>query len=1009
MRILFLALIVLINCLVLADNLEESYLKAQRPVLASSCQVCTESLSDDKAWYCYYTYCQEIYSKSSLFNGVSEAKQGTCSECLLYSDSNYNSCVFHFCKSEILVLIKSLYSIPDNSLDSCTSKCYYEWYYYNYDYDDCILSICKTEGVSELSLSFSMVENNKKQELSNCDACYYYYTNDKFYDCITEYCKQEILNRQNLFSFSESTEKTQTTIGGCHDCAYYNDYYKCAQDNCKDKIKDLAYKFFEGKASFVSVRPEILYTNCELCDYFYTGENWETCVYYYCKNEILDPERLIELDSKNHEEAQTSRCTTDCYYSYVYGFFTYDEYYACYTYYCKDEVLAMYKEKYSKNLLKKKTEKELFDCLSCQYEYDEYDFYCYFCDSKNEIIEKETLFEDGVKDANQGTCEACYYKEGYDYYDCIYYYCKNEIITKSQSLVLNSLQKLFKSTPAQTSTCNQCLYNFYAYGSYYYSNCLIQYCKEEVLNKKVLFSKAPNTQDLTSCDYCYNYSGDYYYNCVSWYCKDKIISIVSNLYDIPSLETSSCQETCYADWYYHNSDYFMCASLKCSDFISENIIQIPDFISKLDGEALDFVDSCSFLFADQPDDFYYDCLYTNGKEKIMSVLSNNIKIQDLMDCKACSEEYYYGKISRNEFWQCKKANCNNNEAILAVKAENVVINQCGDCIENLEIEFISYEEYAVCVDYFSKNGKDAAEVLAKYFPSAMPIVSVQLSLCSDCFAHFSNGFYSENDYDICSNIYCSSGEKDKVIENLNLNVQNDSEKNCELCFEKAQKEGLDEDFIYTCGYYSCKDQILENLQKSDSKISDFVTTTNENLRECWYCIGGDGEVGDCWIQYCKAEVFDRVKMNSQKALVEKSEQDLSRCENCEKFYDDGYYSYSDYYYCYYWYCKNEFLAQTDMYIHTVILAQNDEIDAKSYWANQCSYYALNKIYGYDSYYCQKYNFNFSKNNDDILQNSSNYLITASFAVGSLLLGVLAYRNYKKKCEEERIPYKIILN
>ncbi|OMJ91435.1 hypothetical protein SteCoe_6015 [Stentor coeruleus] len=1001
------AIIILTNCLVLSYNSEESSLKIQRPVIASSCQICAQDLSDEKAMYCYYTYCKEIYDKSSLFNGISEAKQGTCSECLFYSDSNYNSCVFQFCKSEILTLIKSLYNTDSNkTLDSCTNKCYYEWYYYNYDYEDCIQNICKTDNVSELSLSFSMVENNKKQELSKCNACYYYYINNVFYDCITEYCIQEFFNRENLFSTSESTE---TTIGSCHDCAYENDYYKCAKDNCKDKIINLANKYFENKASFVSVRPKVLYTNCELCDYFYTGESLETCIYYYCKDEIIDPEGLIKSDSKNHKEAQISRCTTDCYYNYVYGFFTYDEYYVCYTYYCKDEVLAMYKEKNAKNLLKKKTKKELFDCLSCMNEYDEYDFYCFFCGSKNEIIEKENLFDGGVKNTNQGTCETCYYEEEYSYYDCVYYYCKNEILEKSKSLVFKSLQKLFKSTPLQTTTCDQCVYSFYAYGSYYYSNCLIQYCKEEILSKEVLFNKIPNTQDLTSCDSCYNYSEDDYYNCISWYCKNKIINIISSFYEIPKIETSSCQETCYAGWYFHNSNYFLCASMKCNDFINENLIQIPDFISELNGTTLDFVDSCSFLSENQEEDFYYDCLYTNGKEKIMSMLSKSIKNQNLMDCKVCYEEYHYGKTSRNDFWKCEKVNCDNDEKYYVAKAENIVINKCGDCIENLEIGFISYEEYTVCVDYYSKNGGNAAEVLAKYFPSAMPIKSVKLNLCVDCFAHFSNGFYTENEYETCSDIYCSPGEKNKVIEIFSLDVEKTKANNCELCFEKAQKEGFDENFIYTCGYYSCKSQILEKFQKNYRKISDFITKSNENLNECWKCIGGDGEYGDCWIEYCKEEVFDKVKMNSLSNLIEKNEQDFSRCDNCEKYYNDGYYSYSDYYYCYYWYCKYELLTQTDLYIHSEVLNQNNDVDIGKYWSNQCSYYYSNGIYGYDSYYCKKYDFEYSKTSDDTLQNSNNYLVTASFALGSLLLGVLTYRNYIKRNDEEMIQYTIILN
>ncbi|OMJ89714.1 hypothetical protein SteCoe_8079 [Stentor coeruleus] len=977
----------------------------RHPIMTSTCEECYYSYYEGSySFDCYYYYCrEEVYNK--LFDNKAKSETNyDCDSCAYYSDDSYYTCVYYYCKTEILSALETLYgSKEEETLESCTDTCYYYWYYYNYDYYDCVYAYCKTEGVDEKLITFAKVEN-KVETMSNCDACYYYYTGDDYWTCVYYYCKAEIVDGNKLFATKSSVQTSEpVTLNACDDCYWYyyygytSTYYDCVYVYCKEEILKLSEENFSGKLSFVQERPEILYTYCELCDYYYTGDAWYDCIYYYCKDEIVDTQQLIGSKSVDVEKIDLSRCTNYCYYTYYLGYYTYNEYYNCYYYYCKNEVASLYKELNTKNFIKTKKESELYSCSSCHYDYYEYAYHCYYC-YKEAILDKTALFAEEPKDAKAGTCEYCYYDYTYSYYDCVYYYCKNEVMEKAKLTVINNLSKLVSIAPIQSPTCSQCVY-YYNYNAVYYAyDCAYWYCRDEILSKNVLFAGYSEEQKQDYCYECYDYDYDGYYDCTYWYCKDQILEKFEELYGTEKVEGSSCEGTCYMDWYFYGSDYFTCASKFCKGERSENLITIPEFIQEKGGVQLDCYDTCYYYYGYS--NSYYDCVYyyckTLTTEKLAASIPTN-KVETYTECDECYDYYYYGYLTYSEYVDCYYNWCKNSDSkmIKAVKVDSVMLSTCDDCWTLYYYGYMTYSEYDSCYYYYCKEDKESAVILLENVGKELNIKSVKTSYCDDCWTYYYYGYLTYNEYYNCAYYYCKENEI-KTAEKTELSVKTEKLYYCDDCYYYYSYGYFTYSEYYNCVYYYCKEKVLE-LTATTKKTSDLVSENSVSFDYCYYC----GNY-DCYYYYCKSEVMSKLDMKAESAI--ENNQELTKCDNCYYLYYYGYFTYNDYAYCYYWYCKNEILSQVDLHKRTTSLVAKEKADIKTYTAETCYFFEYKTVYGYDYYYCYIYYY---KNK---FEEGSSYLMSG-FAISAVVLGALAYAGYSKRRQESsvsEVPYKIIL-
>ncbi|OMJ92221.1 hypothetical protein SteCoe_5098 [Stentor coeruleus] len=916
----------------------------RRPVMTSTCEECYYSSS--YSYDCYYYYCkEEVLSK--LFDG--EATENLCS---YYSGEDYWNCINSDYKTEIISVLETLYGPKEEeSLSSCTDTCYYNWYYYNYDYDSCVYYYCKTEGVDEKLITFAMVEN-KVETMSNCDACYYYYSGDSYYDCIYYYCKSEIIDGNKLFAGSAKPTSKPVTLSACDDCYWYyyygytSTYYDCVYAYCKEEVLTLSEKNFKGKLSFVQERPEILYSNCELCDYYYTGDAWYDCIYYYCKDEVVDTQQLISLKGANIEKADLSKCTDYCYYTYYLGYYTSTEYSNCYYYYCKNEVASLYKKLTANNFIKTKKESELYDCSSCHYDSYEYSYHCYYC-YKEDILDKSALFADEPKNAKTETCEYCYYDSSYTYYDCVYYYCKNEVMEKAKLAVINNFSKLTSIAPLQGSTCSECGY-YYSYSSEDYAyDCTYYNCRDEVLSKNVLFAGYSGEQKQDYCYECYDYDYDGYYDCAYWYCKEQILDKLKELYGTEKVEGSSCEGTCYMDWYFYGSDYFTCAAKFCKDERSENLITIPEFIQEKGGVQLDCYDTCYYYYGYSGS--YYDCVSYYCKSLTTENLSANLsgkKVEAYSNCDACYDNYAYGYYTYNEYSDCYYNWCKTSDSkgIKVVKADSMKLSYCDDCWTYYYYGYLTYSEYSSCVSSYCKDTKTSSLKSTKLSKTK----SEKLFSCGDCADYYYSGYYTYSEY-------------------------------------------------YDCAYYYCKDQILE-LTATSKKESDFVSKNGVTFDYCYYC--GDY---DCYYYYCKNEIMSKLDMKAENAI--ENGQELTKCDNCYYLYYYGYFTYDDYTYCYYWYCKNEILSQVDLHKRTTSLVAVEKANIETYTEEVCEY--SYDSYGYEYYNCYYYYYKNSVQQESSYL-MSGFAISA-VVLGAMAYS--RYSKRRQNMESSSVseaPYKIIL-
>jgi len=274
------------------------------------------------------------------------------------------------------------------------------------------------------------------------------------------------------------------------------------------------------------------YYFCQGCydEYYYgymTYNDYYNCYYYYCKSDLSLS--LVSCSSSCKDASCFNKCREqkvaeigenskvkefsisayydysycqECYDEYVYGYINYNEYYNCYYYFCKSEL--------SQSL------------VSCSSSCDNASCFNKCKETQKGVISLNTKVEDSSSLYYSYYCQECYdeYYYGYitytQYYNCYYYFCKEEVSQLATSLVSEIKQN-------SCDTCANEVSNFYS--------CVQNCCKAEIVNKfisdKLELVKKDNIE-LSHCNQCYDlyYEGYYTYNeyayCYYWYCKNDL-------------------------------------------------------------------------------------------------------------------------------------------------------------------------------------------------------------------------------------------------------------------------------------------------------------------------------------------------------------------------------------------------------------------------------------------------------------------------------------------------------
>jgi hypothetical protein len=288
------------------------------------------------------------------------------------------------------------------------------YYYYGYitysEYDSCYYYYCKEDKESAKILLENIGQELKinSVQTSYCDDCwtYYYYgylTYNEYYNCAYYYCKESQIKSIDLKA--EKTELTKANsekLYYCDDCYYYyvygyltySEYYNCVYYYCKDNVLELTAT--TKKTSDLVSENGVAFDYCYECS-IYTDSSYE-CYYYWCKNEVMN-KLDMKAESAISKGQELTKCD-NCYYLYYYGYTTYNDYSYCYYWYCKNEIL-----------------------------------------SQVDLHKRTLSLVSGEKaDIKTYTAESCNYFDyasvyGYDYYYCYVYYYKNKIEEGSSYLM----------------------------------------------------------------------------------------------------------------------------------------------------------------------------------------------------------------------------------------------------------------------------------------------------------------------------------------------------------------------------------------------------------------------------------------------------------------------------------------------------------------------------------------------------------------------------------------------
>ena len=179
-------------------------------------------------------------------------------------------------------------------------------------------------------------------------------------------------------------------------------------------------------------------------------------------------------------------------------------------------------------------------CSDCYYYYTGNDYYnCMLVSCKAEIIDPYILFENDLETEDaKDSCNSCFinykknkYSNRGEYFTCAHAHCKKRIL----EIAIRSPNKLVTKHPVTITSCQNCMNLAYAY------DCIFYYCRSEILNHENLLNDNPN------CFKCDSLQNEEYYNCAYFYCRAEINQKALSLYEKSPNDVSlnSCINQCY--------------------------------------------------------------------------------------------------------------------------------------------------------------------------------------------------------------------------------------------------------------------------------------------------------------------------------------------------------------------------------------------------------------------------------------------------------------------------------
>ena len=269
--------------------------KKELPILEESKQLKEINLKSDLL--------ESSKKKLNMSKHKPDIKLYGCQWCAFYyTDYAYEDCIINHCRSEIIDNLKLKSSeklIQGQVLSACTDKCFDEYYHNGADYDDCVSDNCKKELINEFELFSSQdadILNFKSSlELNKCGGCYGKVDPNESFDCMWRYCKAEITNKASLFS-----DKNEFNLfSACSRCQYTEDldeYDDCVYYNCRKEVLLKSLNIAVKSPKLISTNLDVKTCKCEECSnsYHNNGDIYTyQCILANCKAEIINKDILF--------------------------------------------------------------------------------------------------------------------------------------------------------------------------------------------------------------------------------------------------------------------------------------------------------------------------------------------------------------------------------------------------------------------------------------------------------------------------------------------------------------------------------------------------------------------------------------------------------------------------------------------------------------------------------------------------------------------------------------------
>ena len=801
------------------------------PIETTSCKVCLSQVGNsEQVSACYYSACKEELTKSAL-KEQSELTESNCGICSVYDNDEFKNCAIMFCKAESKAVLLEVYGevVPSNKL--CADLCYQRTVNSGSNFFDCSKELCGAS--TDIMQLFNQMQ---RAEGCNCDNCYYLFSGVSLKSCQEQYCESELTSS------------------------------------------------LEGKAKMFSVEPSYK-SACSACNVQFEGDALTLCVIQECKKDF-------ELALYENDNIKLSRCQEFCTYSYYDGYFTYNEWYDCYYYSCKEEALAIY----SQQLATKQTLSVY--CQACYqkyqtYGYEQLDFECTYC-HQSALLDKRNLFGN-LLDRND-KCGKCASEEGSFYLMCVNANCGSLLLKTSRDLAL------YEPTKLSGYICRDCSTVYEFGGEIREKDCWWYACKQEKVDKTSLMAQ----ENLgVSCSVCDQYVGEVFDNCANWYCRREL--------DVNKERLS--KEKCTAYFFELNrqskKDFLQAVTANC--LITENEANLFLMSNiKLDSRSwseLACLATCT------------DSVCTHCKDQQLKIVAEKLQVQvsELTTCNVClnTKDKEAAKLCVSSVPACKSPSAYPTIAEVSKKFDGFS-DLCISCSTMYDQSLLTFLELSNCQKQFCKNGVSSdivhlkkETIISKSLSNSINLIrsSAELDHCLTCEDLYLDDQISYVEYDECSKAYC------KEVTYIEL-----TKTGCNQCNSDYLSGFLNNyEYGYCMGYFECKYSKDFSKLVVDTRVQTFEVKKDRaeleaslKLSSCSDCmkywISGtytDYQYGYCeGYYYCKA-VKSETQLRNKFELVSKTDL-CTECCSCNKMLYEGYLDFKTVELCYsYNTCKAE--------------------------------------------------------------------------------------------------------